>query len=162
LDEEYVPDPQSVAATSRPGADATWYTDSGATHYITGELDQLMMHKPYTGTDQIHAANDLGMAITRIGTSIIPPPVVILSSKKSCMFHPHTRILYLFIALLLITTHLLNFILISSLLRTEKQRRCYCTDRVKAVSTHFHHLHPSFRNLCSMPSRFLLIDGIVV
>jgi hypothetical protein len=30
------------------------------------------MHEPYTGTDQIHATNDSGMAINRIGTSIIP------------------------------------------------------------------------------------------
>jgi hypothetical protein len=30
------------------------------------------MHDPYTGTYQIHAANGLGMAITQIGTSLIP------------------------------------------------------------------------------------------
>jgi hypothetical protein len=30
------------------------------------------MHEPYTGTDQIHDTNDSGMAINRIGTSIIP------------------------------------------------------------------------------------------
>jgi hypothetical protein len=30
------------------------------------------MHDPYTGTDQIHATNGSGMAITRIGTSLIP------------------------------------------------------------------------------------------
>jgi hypothetical protein len=32
------------------------------------------MHDPYTGTDQIHAVNGLGMDITHIGTFIIPTP----------------------------------------------------------------------------------------
>jgi hypothetical protein len=30
------------------------------------------MHDPYTGHDQVHAANGSGMYITRIGTFIIP------------------------------------------------------------------------------------------
>jgi hypothetical protein len=59
-------------ATSGPDTDNAWYMDSGVTDHITGELDQLTMHEPYTGIDQIHAANDSGMAITRIGTSFIP------------------------------------------------------------------------------------------
>jgi hypothetical protein len=46
--------------------------DSGATDHITGELDRLTMHEPYTGPDQIHAANGSGMDITQIGSSIIP------------------------------------------------------------------------------------------
>jgi hypothetical protein len=46
--------------------------DSGATDHITGELDRLTLHEPYTGTDQIHTANGSGMEITRIGTSLIP------------------------------------------------------------------------------------------
>jgi hypothetical protein len=70
--EDYVPEPRSVAATSGPSTNHDWYTDSGATNHITGELDWLTMHEPYTGPDQIHTANDLGMDITRIGSSIIP------------------------------------------------------------------------------------------
>jgi hypothetical protein len=46
--------------------------DSGATDHITRKLDRLTMHETYTGTDQIHTANDAGMEITRIGTSFIP------------------------------------------------------------------------------------------
>jgi hypothetical protein len=44
----------------------------GATDHITGELDRLTMHEPYTSPDQIHAANGSGMDITRIVSSIIP------------------------------------------------------------------------------------------
>jgi hypothetical protein len=32
------------------------------------------MHDPYTGHDQIHAANGSGMDITHIGNTIIPTP----------------------------------------------------------------------------------------
>jgi hypothetical protein len=71
-DEEYVPNPRSVATTSGPGADAAWYTDSSATYHITSELDRLTMHEPYTGTDQIYVANGSGMGITRISTSNVP------------------------------------------------------------------------------------------
>jgi hypothetical protein len=70
--EDYVPEPWSAAATSGLGTDNAWYTDSRATDHITSELDRLTMHEPYTGTDQIQAANGSGMGITRIGTSIIP------------------------------------------------------------------------------------------
>jgi hypothetical protein len=58
--------------TSGLGTDDAWYTDLGSTDHITGELDRLMMHDPYTSTDQIHIANDSGMEIIRIDTSIIP------------------------------------------------------------------------------------------
>jgi hypothetical protein len=69
-EEDYVPETRT--ATSDLGVDQAWYTDSGSTDHITGELDRLTMHDPYTGTDQIHAANGSDMAITRIGTSLIP------------------------------------------------------------------------------------------
>jgi hypothetical protein len=63
---------QRSAAFASSGADPAWYTDSGATDYITGDLGKLTMHDPYVGNDQIHAANGSGMNITRVGNSIIP------------------------------------------------------------------------------------------
>jgi hypothetical protein len=54
------------------GADNSWYTNSGATDHITGDLDKLTMHDTYNGHDQIHVANGSGMDITRIGNTIIP------------------------------------------------------------------------------------------
>jgi hypothetical protein len=71
-EEDYASETRNAATTSGPGVDQAWYTDSRSTDHITRELDQLMMHDPYTGTDQIHAANGSGMAITQIGTSLIP------------------------------------------------------------------------------------------
>jgi hypothetical protein len=72
FEEDYVPEQRTTAASSSSGANHSWYTDSGTTDHITGDLDHLMMHDPYTGHDQVHVTNGSGMDITHIGTSIIP------------------------------------------------------------------------------------------
>jgi hypothetical protein len=72
FEEDYVPDQHTAATASSLGANQCWYTDSGATGHIIGDLDRLMMHDPYIGHDQVHAANRIAMDITHIGTSIIP------------------------------------------------------------------------------------------
>jgi hypothetical protein len=69
-----VPEPHTAAAASSFGADNMWYTNSGATNHITGDLDRLTMHDRYAGADQVHAANGIGMDITRIGKTVIPNP----------------------------------------------------------------------------------------
>jgi hypothetical protein len=46
--------------------------DSSATDHITEDLDKLTMHVHYAGANQVHAANEIGMAISRIGKSVIP------------------------------------------------------------------------------------------
>jgi hypothetical protein len=73
FNEEYISAQCTVAATSTSySSDNNRYTDSGATDHITGELDKLTMHDAYNGTNQIHTANETGMEITNVGTSIIP------------------------------------------------------------------------------------------
>jgi hypothetical protein len=71
-EEDYVPEQRIVDAASSTGTDPAWYMDSGTTDHITSDLDCLTMHDPYTGHDQVHAFNELGMDITSIGTFIIP------------------------------------------------------------------------------------------
>ncbi|WVZ75222.1 hypothetical protein U9M48_023301, partial [Paspalum notatum var. saurae] len=56
------------------GVDTNWYMDSGATDHITSALDKLTSREPYTGDDQIHAANGKGMCISHIGKSILHSP----------------------------------------------------------------------------------------
>jgi hypothetical protein len=46
-----VPEPRTAASTSSSGADNMWYTDSGATDHITGDLDHIIMHDRYAGAD---------------------------------------------------------------------------------------------------------------
>jgi hypothetical protein len=75
FDEEYVPEQRiTTAATTSYSVDNSWYTDSGATDHITGELDKLTMHDAYNGTDQIHVPNGAGMEISHVGTYSIPTP----------------------------------------------------------------------------------------
>jgi hypothetical protein len=63
-----------VAATHFYGIYTNWYTDTGATDHITGELEKLDVRNKYNGTDQVHIANGSGMNISHIGHSIIPTP----------------------------------------------------------------------------------------
>jgi hypothetical protein len=55
------------AATTGYNVDTEWYTDFGATDYITFELDKLTIKEKYGGLDQVHTANGLGMPISHIG-----------------------------------------------------------------------------------------------
>jgi hypothetical protein len=75
FEEDYVPEPRTVAAaTSSVGVDNNWYTDSGTTDHITGDLDRLTMHDHYADADQVHAANGKGMTISHVGKTVILNP----------------------------------------------------------------------------------------
>jgi hypothetical protein len=51
--------------------DTNWYTDSGATHHLTGELNKLSVHERYKGHDRVHTAEGTGMSISHIGNSVL-------------------------------------------------------------------------------------------
>jgi hypothetical protein len=55
--------------------DTNWYSDTGATHHITGELNNLTMHDNYRGYDKVNTASGQGMDITHVGNSIVRTPV---------------------------------------------------------------------------------------
>jgi histone deacetylase 1/2 len=54
--------------------DTNWYTDTGATDHITGELEKLTVRDKYHGTDQVHTANGAAMRINQIGQSFVRTP----------------------------------------------------------------------------------------
>jgi hypothetical protein len=56
------------------GIDTNWYSDTGATDHVTGELDKLTVRDRYQGSDQIHNANGQGMDIHHIGHSLLRTP----------------------------------------------------------------------------------------
>jgi hypothetical protein len=39
------------------GVDTNWYTNSGATHHLTDELNKLSGHDKYKGQDRVHTAD---------------------------------------------------------------------------------------------------------
>ena len=47
--------------TTNYDIDTNWYTDTGATDHITGELDKLTVRDKYQGNDQVHTASGAGM-----------------------------------------------------------------------------------------------------
>jgi histone deacetylase 1/2 len=53
------------------GIDTNWYTDTGATHHITSELNNLSFRDTYRGRDKVNTASGQGMDIRHIGHSII-------------------------------------------------------------------------------------------
>ncbi|WVZ64158.1 hypothetical protein U9M48_013721 [Paspalum notatum var. saurae] len=58
FDEDYVPDERhAAAALGSNNIDNNWYTDTGATDHIAGDLEKLAVHVKYNGTDQILTAN---------------------------------------------------------------------------------------------------------
>jgi hypothetical protein len=56
------------------GVDTNWYSDTGATNHITGELSKLTTHDKYKGSDKIHTADGNGMLISHIGHSTLQTP----------------------------------------------------------------------------------------
>lgn len=74
----YPKEKNAAAVTASYGIDTNWYTDSGASDHITGELDKLTIRDRYTGGDQVHTASGSGMEISQIGHSVVHTP-----SKKS-------------------------------------------------------------------------------
>jgi hypothetical protein len=56
------------------GVYTNWYTDSGATHHLTSELNKLSVHDKYKGQNRVHTTDGNGMPISHIGNSIFHTP----------------------------------------------------------------------------------------
>jgi hypothetical protein len=75
FEEDCVPEEKHAGATMNSHTvDNNWYTDTGATNHITGELEKLAVREKYNGADQVHTANGAGMDIRHIGQSTIRTP----------------------------------------------------------------------------------------
>lgn len=59
--------------TMSPGV-SDWILDSGASHHITNDLDQLHLTQPYTGKDQLVVGDGTGHPISNIGKSVLTTP----------------------------------------------------------------------------------------
>jgi hypothetical protein len=76
FDESYEPDPRhlATAAMNSYNIDTNWYTDTGATDHITGDLEKLSIRDKYHGEEQIHTASGEGMKFSHVGKSPIYTP----------------------------------------------------------------------------------------
>jgi histone deacetylase 1/2 len=57
------------AASTSYQVDPNWYTDSGATDHITGNLDRLHMREAYHGNNHVQVSNGSGLRISHTGYS---------------------------------------------------------------------------------------------
>lgn len=49
-----------------------WYLDSGATHHMTNDLNNLTSYFPYKGFNSLHIGDGHGMRICHIGSCTLP------------------------------------------------------------------------------------------
>ena len=70
------PPPQAHMHSVNPTITDTpsWLLDSGATNHITGDLNNLHLHHPYQGTDQVTVGNGNTLPIHNTGNGPLPTP----------------------------------------------------------------------------------------
>lgn len=54
-----------------PDPDA-WLVDSGASHHVTSDLNNLAFHNPYNGNDSVVIGDGSGLPITHSGSTSLP------------------------------------------------------------------------------------------
>lgn len=75
FDKDFIPQEKSVSvAMNFYGVDTNWYTDTGATNHVTGDLNRLSVHDKYNGGDHIRMASGVAMHINRVGHAIVTTP----------------------------------------------------------------------------------------
>ena len=57
-----------------PYTATNWLIDSGATHHITSDLNNLALHQPYNGGDDVLIADGSSLPISHTGSSILSTP----------------------------------------------------------------------------------------
>jgi hypothetical protein len=64
----------AYTATSSYSRGLNWYPDTGATNYVTSDLNNLSLHsKAYDGPDELQVGNGTRLAIKNIGISKLSP-----------------------------------------------------------------------------------------
>jgi hypothetical protein len=73
------PNLTAYAANSSYSPDINWYLNTGATHHITSDLNNLNLYsESYDGLDQTQVGNGTHLAIKNIGASKLSPSNFIL------------------------------------------------------------------------------------
>jgi histone deacetylase 1/2 len=67
MDESFREDPSAMVAMSSYKIDQNWYSDTGATDYITSNLDRLAIRERYNGGYKVHVSNGTGLNILHTG-----------------------------------------------------------------------------------------------
>ncbi|KAH9699266.1 retrovirus-related pol polyprotein from transposon RE1 [Citrus sinensis] len=78
-----------VAASEGDFADQGWYIDSGATHHLTNNLQNLSPAKEYSGNHLLHDGNGQGLHISHVGYTDLHTSLDSILHLKDILFVPH-------------------------------------------------------------------------
>ena len=66
--------PRANAAMVSPYSANNWLLDSGDTHHMTNDLNNLSLHQPYQGGDDVLIGDGSPLAITHTGSTLLSSP----------------------------------------------------------------------------------------
>lgn len=69
----WTPQAHYTAASASDMSVSPWLLDSGASHHITSDLNNLSLHAPYHGGDDVMIGNGTGLPITHTGSTKLSP-----------------------------------------------------------------------------------------
>ncbi|KAJ4972635.1 hypothetical protein NE237_005809 [Protea cynaroides] len=87
------PEKLATMVSSLMPAMNTWYSDTGASHHLTPDIENLQISSPYEGNDTVQIGNGQGLPISNIGSATIPYSPSPLKFRK--ILHYHTAVVYL-------------------------------------------------------------------
>ncbi|KAK9200192.1 hypothetical protein WN944_015388 [Citrus x changshan-huyou] len=64
--------PRAHYAANTTTNKSSWLLDSGASHHITTDLNNLSLHAPYTGSDDVMIGDGTGLSISHTGSASLP------------------------------------------------------------------------------------------
>jgi len=64
--------PQANFSSSSPSIATSWLLDSGASHHVTADLNNLSLHTPYTGHDDVMLGDGTNLPISHTGSVSLP------------------------------------------------------------------------------------------
>ena len=77
-----------------PSSSSSWIMDSGATHHLTSDLDNLSLHQPYSGNDLVLICDGSGLPIRHSGSlSLSVPSRNLALTDVLCVPHIHKNLI---------------------------------------------------------------------
>lgn len=74
--------PQVHYANSNSTSNSSWVLDTGASHHVTNDLQNLSLHTAYDGPDELQLRDGSGLQISHIGSSFFRFPSKIYALKN--------------------------------------------------------------------------------
>ena len=90
----------------------SWIVDSGASHHIISNLQNLSLHSDYGGNEDIMIGDGNGIPITHVDSTTIEAPTTTFSLDNVLCAPLIKKNFFMFLNFSIKITHLLNFFLI--------------------------------------------------